>query len=57
MGTSALFGAKNGFFEIYGVSARIRVGGGLSQCGHFADKVEGGSSFRDFVRTSFMDGL
>jgi len=33
-----------------------RVGGGeVSQCGHFADKEEG-SIFRDFVRTSFMDG-
>jgi len=29
---------------------------GLSQCGHFADKGEG-SIFRNFVRTSFMDGL
>jgi len=27
----------------------------LNQCEHFADK-EGGSIFRDFVRTSFMDG-
>jgi len=35
MRTSALFGAKNfGFFEIYG---------GLSHCGHFADK--GGDNF------------
>jgi len=27
-----------GFFEIYGVSAWKGRGGGLSQCGHFADK-------------------
>jgi len=53
MQTSALFGAKNfGFFEIYGVFTWTR---GLSQDGHFADKREG-SVFRDFVRTSFMDG-
>jgi len=55
MRTSAPFGAKNfEFFEIYGVSARTR-GRGLSQCGHFSDKGEGGSIFRNFVRTSFMD--
>jgi len=42
MRTSALFGAKNfGFFEIYGVSAGTKGEGGLSQCGHFADKREG----------------
>jgi len=42
MRTFALFGAKNfGFFEIYGVSARTRGKGSI---------------FRDFVRTSFMDG-
>jgi len=51
MRTSALFGAKILFFEIYGVSAR--TWGGLSQCGHFVDK---GVNFYDFVRTSFMDG-
>jgi len=28
--------------------------GGLSQCGHIADKEEG-VFFRDFVRMSFMD--
>jgi len=40
MWTSAFFGAKNfGFFEIYGVSAWTS-GGGLSQCGHFANKGE-----------------
>jgi len=59
MRTFALIGAKNfGFFEIYGMFA-IRTdkgGGGLSQCGHFADKGDKESIFRDFVRTSFMDG-
>jgi len=54
MRTSALFGAKNfRFFKIYGVSVRTKRE--LSQCGHFADKGEGGSIFRDFLRTSFMD--
>jgi len=39
MRTSALFGAKNvGFSEIYGVSARTRGEGRLSQFGHFTDK-------------------
>jgi len=39
MQTYALIGAKTfRFFEIYGVSARTRVGGGLSQCGYFAGK-------------------
>jgi len=51
---SALFEAKNfGFVEIYGVSAR-KKGGGAS-----ADILQTrgeGSIFRDFVRTSFMDG-
>jgi len=51
MRTPALFGVKNfGFFEISGVSARIRWGKGLSQ---FPRE----SIFRDFMRTSFMDGL
>jgi len=55
MRMTALFGAKDlGFFEIYGVSARTRRRG-LNQCGHFAGKGEE-SIFRDFVRTSFMDG-
>jgi len=46
MRTSALFGAKNfGLFKIYGVSAPTRVEGMLSQCGHFADKGEGGQFF------------
>jgi len=48
------FGAKNfGIFRnLWFVLADK---GGLSQCRHFADKGEG-SIFRDFVRTSFMDG-
>jgi len=47
---SALFGAKNfEFFELDGVSARTR---GLNQCGQGGR----GSIFRDFVRTSFMNG-
>jgi len=33
------------------------MGRGLRQFGHFADKEEGESIFRDFVRTSFMDGV
>jgi len=43
MRTSTLFSQKNSrVFEIYGVSARTRGVKGLI--------------FRDFVRTSFMDG-
>jgi len=39
--TSALFGTKNfGFFEVYGVSPTTK----------------GESIFRDYMRTSFMDG-
>jgi len=50
MRTSALFGGKNfEFVEIYSVSTRTRGGGKL--CGQGR-----GSIFRDFVRTSFMDG-
>jgi len=42
----ALFGSKNfGFLEIYDVSAQTR----LSLCGHFADKGDGGSIFRNFM--------
>jgi len=42
MPTSVLFSAKHlEFFEIYGVSERTREEGGLSQCGHFADKGDG----------------
>jgi len=44
------FGGKNFMVCPHGQGGR-----GLSQCGHFADKGEG-SVFRDFVRTSFMDG-
>jgi len=43
MRTSALFGANSGFFEIYGVSARVRT-------------TVWGAIFRGFVWTSFMDG-
>jgi len=46
MRTSALYGAKFGFFEIYGVTARTK--GGLSHCG------QGGVIFRDSVRTTFI---
>jgi len=54
--TSALLSEKNfGFFEIYGVSTRTG-GKDLSQCGHFVDKGRG-SIFRDFMWTSFLDGL
>jgi len=52
MRTSALFRRKNfAYFEIYSVSART----GLSQSGQ---EVGGGGGliFRDFIRTSFMDG-
>jgi len=31
--------------------------GGLNQCGHFSDKRGGGSFFRNFMQTSFIDGL
>jgi len=66
MRTFALFGAKNfRFFEINGVSARTR-GGRVEPVRTFygegggevasADKRGGGTIFRDFVRTSFMDG-
>jgi len=50
--TSALFGVKNiGIFEIYDVSARTRRKGGWDS----TDKGER-VIFRDFGRTSFMDG-
>jgi len=48
MWTSALFGAKIGFIEIYSVSAPTFGQGGLSQCGHFADKGGGGVNFLRF---------
>jgi len=54
MRTSSLFGAKNfGFFETYGVSAWTR---GVEPVRTFFLQGERGSIFRDFVRTSFMDG-
>jgi len=31
-------------------------GGGVSQCGHYADKGGRGAVFREFVRTSFTNG-
>jgi len=55
MRISALFGAKNPVFSEFMVCPHRQKGRGLSQCGHFSDKGEG-SLFRDFVRTSFMDG-
>jgi len=44
----------NGFFEFM-VCSHGQGEGVLSRCGHFANKEEG-SIFRDFVRTSFMNG-
>jgi len=56
MRTSALFGAKIfGFFEIYGVSA-VRTNKGIGPVRIFCEQCGSGSIFRDFVRTSFMDG-
>jgi len=56
MRTSALFEAKNfGFFEIYGVSARTR-GEEVEPVRTFFGQEGRVSIFRDFVRTSFMDG-
>jgi len=55
MWTSALFGAKTLDFSKFMVCPHGHGGGGLSQCGHFADKD--GSIFREFVRTSFMNDL
>jgi len=53
MRTSALLMKKTSFFlEIYVHTDKERE---LSQCGHFTDKGEG-SIFRNFVRTSFVDG-
>jgi len=50
MQTSALFGVKNsGFFKIYGVSARTRGEGGLSQCVQFANKGVNFSRYCDDV--------
>jgi len=54
MRTFALFGAKNfGSFEIHRVSARTR-GEGVETVRIFYE--QGGAIFRDFVRTSFLDG-
>jgi len=54
MRTSAFFGAKNSeCFEIDGVSARTR-GEGVEPVQ--TKRPEGESVFRDFFRTSFMDG-
>jgi len=56
MRTSALFGGKNiGFFEICDVPARTR-GRGVEPVRTFCGQGGRGSIFRDFVRTSFMDG-
>jgi len=55
MRTSAPFGVKKlGFFEIYGMSSWTR-GRGLASADILRTR-ERGSIFRDFVRTSFMDG-
>jgi len=54
MRTSALYGAKISDFSKFMMCPHGQ-GRGLSQCGHFADKGEE-SIFRDFVRTSFMNG-
>jgi len=50
MRTSALISAKT-----HGVSERTK-GKGFEPDGHISDKEGEGSIFRDFVRTSFMDG-
>jgi len=50
------FWCKNkGIFEVYVVAARTRGKGWLNQCGDIL--WTRGSIFRDFLRTSFMDGL
>jgi len=52
MQNSAQLGAKNfGFFLNVWC---VRTYKGVSQCGHLVDK--GGSIFRDFVWTPFMNG-
>jgi len=57
MWTSAFFGGKNfRFFEIYGVSARTRREGVEPMRAFFGQGGGVGVIFRDFVRTSFMDG-
>jgi len=63
MRTPELFGVKNfGFFEIFGVSARtrtipgVRVRTGVDPVRTFFGQGGREPIFRDFVRTSFMDG-
>jgi len=54
MRTFALYSAKNiGFFKIYGASARTRGVEPVRTL--FGQRGEGGSIFRDFVRTAFMN--
>jgi len=53
-GRPHFFGAKTSDFSKFMMSARTRRKGELSQCRHIADKEE--PIFRDFVRTSFIDG-
>jgi len=56
MRKSVLFGAKNfGVLETYGVSTRTS-GEGVKPVQTFCRQKEKKSIFRDFVRTSFMDG-
>jgi len=52
MRTNALFGAKN--FGFSKVMVCPHGQGWFSHCGHFSDKE--GVFFRNFVRTSFMEG-
>jgi len=53
MRTSAIFGAKNvGFFKIYGVSARTKGDGELSQCEHFSDK--GADVIKNFFKSDIV---
>jgi len=56
MRTSILFGAKTSDFSKFMVCPHGQWGGRrrVSQCGYFTNKRE--VIFRDFVRTSFMDG-
>jgi len=56
MWMSAIFEAKTSDFLKFLLCPHGQRGRGLRQCGHFLDKGEGRSIFRDFVRTSFMDG-
>jgi len=54
MRTSALFGTKN--FEIYMVCPHGQRGRGIEPVRTFCGQGGRESIFRDFVRTSFMDG-